>query len=84
MISIISAEQPRELYGVDVHLDPYLCTLMGDYVQRRRHRRPRIDKKWRRFGKRMLPCPGRAMTNPFLSGYVLCPHSMNALKKALK
>jgi len=48
----ISVNLGQEIYGIPVILNLH----QGEYVQRRKHRKKRIDKKWRnRYGFKFIP-----------------------------
>lgn len=70
------------LLGTYIMESPFLCQLQsGGFLRfKRPHRRPRIAKKWRRFGVVTKPCPGVAYE---MAGVIYaCPHAMSKIRKA--
>lgn len=72
---------PLDPAAIYFTVDPILCR--HEFLRfRRTHRRPRIAKKWRRFGVINKPCPGVGYR---LAGmHCLCPHAADALDRHIK
>ncbi len=69
------------LMGTKLYASSLMCEPSLFVRWKRVHRRPRIQKRWRRFGAIYTKCAGRGYHMAGL-GIVGCPHWCQAVKSA--